>query len=109
MDDDPGAVGPLRVVAPLLPLAVAPVPARARLERAIEFGPLGAFGRDDSAGPWMTMASDLVNPLLVGRLVGPSGVASVAIAARSIEQLGAVKQATMRLATPALGARPVRP
>lgn len=62
----------------------------------------GRFGATYSAGRWMTMASNLVNPVIVGGLAGPAGVASVAVASRAIEQLGAVKQAVVRLATPTL-------
>ncbi len=160
------AVGPMRVMAALLPVMVLWVPARARLERRLRFGALaiielsadlivyavavplaiagagvwapvagfGArhgllliatnlvagyrpnpvldrreaaaivrFGSGYSAGKWVSVCGQLVNPIIVGRLLGPTGVGYVALATRIIEQLGAVKQATMRLATAALG------
>jgi len=163
--DDGAAVAPLRVAMFLIPLAVAPVPARARLERNLDFGvlavvevaadlivvlvsvplalagagvwapvaglgarllwlcgalPIAAryrpalcwdpdrirnlarFGGRYTVGRWMSISSTLINPLLIGRLAGPVGVAHVAVASRIIEQVGAVKQVAVRLATPAL-------
>lgn len=163
--DNDGAVGPMRVLSAIVPLMVLWVPARARLERDLEFGRLAAielsadlivyivavplavagalvwapvagfvarhlvlltathvvaryrprlgwdrhevrqalgFGAGYSAGKWVSIAGQLVNPILVGRLLGPAGVGYVAMSSRIIEQLGAVKQATMRLATAAL-------
>ena len=158
------AIAPMRLVAALLPLMVLAVPARARLERELRFGPLAGvdlaadlavyvvsvplavagvgvwapigglaarhlvltaatgalaryrprpgldrdelselvrFGSGYSAGKWLSLVGQLVNPVVVGRLLGPAGVGQVALATRVIEQLGAVKQATMRLATAA--------
>jgi len=161
---DDAVVAPMRTVALLLPVMVAVVPARARLERDLRFGalagaelaadtvvyavsiplavagagvwaPVGGlaarqlvlagstlalakarlrprldrqelaalvrFGSGYSAGKWLSLVGQLINPIVVGRLVGPVGVGQVALATRVIEQLGAVKQATMRLATAA--------
>ncbi len=161
-----GADGPMRVVAALLPIMVLSVPARARMERALRFGPLAGvelaadlavygvaipmalggfgvwaplggyiarhvilfsattrlsayrprirfdrdhlreilrFGSGYSAGKWLSVLGQLINPIVVGRLLGPVGVGHVAMASRIIEQLGAVKQATIRLATAAFG------
>ncbi len=160
----PEADRPMRIVAALVPVMVLAVPARARLERALRFGPLAAidlaadllvyavaiplavagagvlapvggfaarhlllltattrlagfrprlgldrdhlraivrFGSGYSAGKWISVLGQLINPIIVGRLLGPVGVGHVAMASRIIEQLGAVKQATMRLATAA--------
>ncbi len=73
---------------------------RLGLDRA-ELRELVRFGSGYSAGKWLSMFGQLINPIVVGRLVGPVGVGQVALATRVIEQLGAVKQATMRLAVAA--------
>lgn len=66
-----------------------------------ELAALVRFGSGYSAGKWLSLVGQLVNPIVVGRLLGPVGVGQVALATRVVEQLGAVKQATMRLATAA--------
>lgn len=66
-----------------------------------ELGSIGNFGAGYSAGKWLSLAGQLINPIIVGRLLGPVGVGHVAMTSRIIEQLGAVKQATVRLATAA--------
>ncbi len=160
----PEATSPMRTIALMLPVMVLPVPARARLERELRFGPLAGldvaadlavyaaaiplavagagvwapvggfvarhallltgayrlsgyrprliidrehlddlrhFGSGYSAGKWVSVAGQLINPIVVGRLLGPVGVGHIAMTSRIIEQLGAVKQATVRLATAA--------
>ncbi|MEM9033319.1 MAG: oligosaccharide flippase family protein [Actinomycetota bacterium] len=60
------------------------------------------FGSGYSAASWVTVAADLVNPLVIGGLLGPTAIGHVALASRLVEQLSAVKHATLRLATVAL-------
>ncbi|MEM9563997.1 MAG: oligosaccharide flippase family protein [Actinomycetota bacterium] len=59
---------------------------------------LARFGTGYSAAKWFSLVGRLVNPIVVGRVLGPVGVGHVAVASRIVEQLGAAKQATMRLA-----------
>ncbi|MEM7323187.1 MAG: oligosaccharide flippase family protein [Actinomycetota bacterium] len=73
---------------------------RLRFDRA-EAERLVRFGAGYSAGKWLSLVGQLVNPIVVGRVLGPTGIGHVALATRIVEQLGAVKQATMRLATAA--------
>ncbi len=75
---------------------------RPRLQlQADDAASLVRFGGGYSAGKWLSVLGQLVNPIVVGRLLGPVGVGHVALMSRIIEQLGAVKQATMRLAVAA--------
>ncbi len=62
---------------------------------------MARFGTGYSAAKWLSLIGDLVNPIVVGRVLGPVGVGHVAVASRIVEQLGAAKQATMRLAVAA--------
>ncbi len=66
-----------------------------------ELGALARFGTGYSAAKWFSLVGRLVNPIVVGRVLGPVGVGHVAVATRIVEQLGAAKQATMRLAVAA--------
>jgi O-antigen/teichoic acid export membrane protein len=55
-----------------------------------------------SASFWVWQLRSLVNPLLVGRLLGAEAVAYIALANRMVELLGFVKSATYRLSIAAL-------
>lgn len=96
-----GGLAARHVVLAGVTLTLAGAGLRPRLDR-VELGALARFGSGYSAGKWLSLVGQLANPIVVGRLVGPVGVGQVALATRIIEQLGAVKQATMRLATAAL-------
>lgn len=56
------------------------------------------FGLGLTAASRMWQLRTLVNPLIVGRIAGPEGVAYVAVAVRVAESLGAVRLAGGRLA-----------
>ncbi|MBA2624740.1 MAG: oligosaccharide flippase family protein [Acidimicrobiia bacterium] len=60
------------------------------------------YGFGYASSSWLLLLAGLVNPLVVGRYVGPSGVAYVALATRLVDTLASVKRATMRLAMVAL-------
>ncbi|BAY13954.1 oligosaccharide flippase family protein [Calothrix sp. NIES-2098] len=56
-----------------------------------------AYSVGYSASFWVWQLRSLVNPLLVGRLLGAEAVAYIALASRMVELLGFVKSATYRL------------
>lgn len=60
------------------------------------------YGIAYSSSIWVWQLRTLVNPLLVGRFVGPAGVGYVSIAIRLVEALSFVKSATWRLSIAAL-------
>ena len=60
------------------------------------------FGLSYSASNWVWQLRMLVNPLIVGRFLGPEGVGYVALAIRMVEVLSFVKNATWRLSIAAL-------
>lgn len=74
---------------------------RLRLDRD-EVDAAVRFGAGYSAASWVSVGAELVNPLLIGGLLGPTAIGHVALASRLVEQLSAVKSATTRLATVAL-------
>jgi O-antigen/teichoic acid export membrane protein len=57
-----------------------------------------SFGSSYSVAQWIWEARILVNPLIVGRYVGPEGVGYTHLAIRIVESLTFVRRATMRLA-----------
>jgi len=61
-----------------------------------------AFGLGYSASLRVWQIRKLVNPLIVGRILGPEAVAYVGLAARAIEALGVVRAALERVGTAAL-------
>jgi len=61
-----------------------------------------SFGAGLTAAQRMWQLRTLVNPLLVGRIAGPEGVAFVALAVRMAEGLGAIRLAAGRMAIAAL-------
>jgi O-antigen/teichoic acid export membrane protein len=61
-----------------------------------------SFGAGLTAAQRMWQLRNLVNPLLVGRIAGPEGVAFVALAVRMAEGLGAIRLAAGRMAIAAL-------
>jgi PST family polysaccharide transporter len=60
------------------------------------------FGVSYSAANWIWSARLLVNPLIVGRYLGPESVAYVSLAMRLVEVLSFVRAATWRLSIAAL-------
>ena len=55
------------------------------------------YGIGYSSSRWITESSGLINPLLVGGLLGPAAVGYVAVATSLVDALGFVKTATTRL------------
>lgn len=60
------------------------------------------YGLSFSSSMWVWQLRKLVNPLIVGRFLGPEGMGYVALAIRLVEVLSFVKNATWRLAIVAL-------
>ena len=60
------------------------------------------YGLSFSSSVWVWQLRRLVNPLVVGRFLGPEGMGYVALAIRLVEVLSFVKNATWRLALAAL-------
>ena len=60
------------------------------------------YGLGYSASIWVWQLRILVNPLIVGRYLGPEGVGYVALAIRIVEALSFVKGATWRISIAAL-------
>jgi O-antigen/teichoic acid export membrane protein len=60
-----------------------------------------SFGTGYSGALLIYSLRDLVNPLVVGRLVGAAGVGYVALAVRLVQQLGFVRTATSRISVAA--------
>jgi O-antigen/teichoic acid export membrane protein len=61
------------------------------------------YGVGYSSSIWIYSLRSLVNPLLVGRYLGPEYVGYVSLTARLVEVLGFVKAATFRLSMVVLG------
>ena len=61
------------------------------------------YGFGFSASSWVWQARSLVNPLVVGRLLGPEAVGYVSLAIRFVEMMAFVKGVAWRLAMAALG------
>jgi O-antigen/teichoic acid export membrane protein len=60
------------------------------------------YGMGYSSSIWVWQLRELVNPLIVGRFLGPEGVGYVALAIRLVEALSFFRLATWRLAIAAL-------
>ncbi len=60
-----------------------------------------AFGAPYSVTQVLMALRDLVNPLVVGHFLGPSGVGYVALALKIVQQLGIVRTATARISVAA--------
>lgn len=60
-----------------------------------------AFGAPYSITQVLMALRDLVNPLVVGRLLGPTGVGYVALGLKVVQQLGIVRTATARISVAA--------
>lgn len=60
------------------------------------------YGLGYQAGHWLWVTRTLVNPVVVGRYLGPEGVGYIALAIRLVETLGFVKRVTYRLSIAAL-------
>ena len=60
-----------------------------------------SFGVPYSGSQLILAVRDLVNPLVVGRILGPAGVGYVALALRIVQQLGFVGTATSRISVAA--------
>ena len=70
-----------------------------------------SFGVPYSASQLILAVRDLVNPLVVGRIMGAAGIGYVALALRIVQQLGFVRTATARISVAAFArvqADPVR-
>jgi PST family polysaccharide transporter len=70
-----------------------------------------SFGSAYSAYLLVYAARDLVNPLIVGSILGPAAVGYAALAGRVVEQLGFVRTASIRISVAAfsrLGSDPAR-
>ena len=61
------------------------------------------FGTTYTASQWIQWAGTLVNPLIIGRLLGPAAVGQVALTERMIKTLSFVRKITRRLALVILG------
>jgi len=61
-----------------------------------------SYGLSYSGAIWIWQLRTLVNPLVVGRFAGATGVGYVALAIRLVEVLAFIKQATWRVAMAAL-------
>jgi PST family polysaccharide transporter len=60
-------------------------------------GEIFSYGLSYSAAQWIWESRILVNPLIVGRYIGPEGVGYTNLAIRMVEALTFVKRATKRL------------
>jgi O-antigen/teichoic acid export membrane protein len=60
-----------------------------------------SFGVPYSMSQIVLALRDLVNPLVVGRLLGPAAVGYIALAVRIVQQLGFVRSATSRISVAA--------
>ncbi len=60
------------------------------------------YGVSYSISLWIVQLGEFVNPMVVGRLLGPAAVGYVALAIRIIDSLGFVKVATARISIAAL-------
>jgi PST family polysaccharide transporter len=60
------------------------------------------YGTSYSVSLWIVQLREFVNPVVVGRLLGPEAVGFVALAIRIIDSLGFVKVATARISIAAL-------
>jgi O-antigen/teichoic acid export membrane protein len=65
-------------------------------------GEMFRYGASYSAANWIWSARLLVNPLIVGRYLGPSGVAYVSLTLRLVDVLSFIRAATWRLSIAAL-------
>ena len=61
-----------------------------------------SYGASYSTSIWIQQLRTFVNPLVLGRLLGPAAVGYVALAVRLIDSLGFVKVATTRISIAAL-------
>ena len=60
------------------------------------------YGTAYSVSLWVQQLRSFINPVIVGRFVGATGVGYVALAIRIVEQLGFVRTATARISIAAL-------
>jgi PST family polysaccharide transporter len=79
----------------------APMRLRLQFNRSLSWQML-SYGLSYSGAIWIWQLRTLVNPLVVGRFAGATGVGYVALAIRLVEVLAFIKQATWRVAMAAL-------
>jgi O-antigen/teichoic acid export membrane protein len=60
-----------------------------------------SFGISFVTSQWILAARDLVNPIIVGRIAGATGVGFIALAMRIVLQLGFIREATTRISVAA--------